>query len=145
ARDLAARIAGDSLAHLDVVMEKQVEPEVVREILRSDHQAKRRGAGGVTACSRGLVGGRNLLRAYEEEKSKQHEEDQERVFFADAIVCDRVDADGPESRRQQRVPAIKESGGQKEERDYSQRTDEGVWQSQRGFLTVAGAGAQRRP
>src|SRR5437868_7484593 len=97
-------------------MKEHVQPEVVRKIFRRDHQSKRDSTCGVAAVSRCLFDWRDLFRAQKKVEAEQHEEDQQRVFFADAVVSDGVYAKRPESCGQQRVPTIKESGRQEKYR-----------------------------
>src|SRR5215510_2842121 len=98
------------------VVIQHVEAQVMREILRRNHQPKRGSTKKIIPFPERLTSGGRLFCPEEEIERKQHEEDEQRIFLPDPVVSNGVNPKRPESSGEQSGPAIKKGGTQKKER-----------------------------
>ena len=68
-------------------------------------------------------------------KREEHEENQQRVFFANAIKGNGIEADTPERGGHQPRPAIEECSRQQKQRDDGQGAENSVWKAERELIT----------
>src|SRR6185503_17214209 len=93
----AGRVAGFALSHAKIVMVKSVQSEIVREVFRRHHQAEGDSAKDVIPTANSDVARTGLLGTQVKVESEEHEEDQQRVFLANAIKSYGIDTHAPES------------------------------------------------
>src|SRR5262245_51651125 len=98
-RRLAARFSGSRFTHTEAVVKEHVQTEIVWEKLRRDHQSESYSARRIVTTSDRLIERRRLLGAHEEVESKEHEEDEQRIFLANPVVSNCIDADSPKRGR----------------------------------------------
>src|SRR5882724_2186063 len=117
-RCFAGRLPRFTFAYVEVVVIKGVQAEVVGEVFGRKQKPKGNTAEQIVSFSERNVPRVGLLRSQVKVEREQHEENEQRVFLAYAIENDGVYAASPERGRYQSGPAIEESRGQKEQRDY---------------------------